>query len=257
MELHSCDDQICHGKLAQTPVTGERAISTNTSWLSPWLTPLAYLLGGQLLPLFFGQIRITGQENIPTTGPVILAPTHRARWDSLLLPYASGRCVTGRDLRFMVTIDECQGLQGWFVRRLGGFPVDPQRPSIATLRHAVELLQRGEMLVIYPEGNIFRDGELHPLKSGIARLALTAESSHPDLGVKILPVGISYSQPYPGWGTDASINIGSVMKVADYIKGSVKQDAKRLTADLANALEQLSHHELTVNTHAFAEMPNS
>lgn len=257
MELHSSDDQICHRTLAHTPVNGETAISTSNSWLSPWLTPLAYFLGYHFLPLFFGQIRITGQENIPTTGPVLLAPTHRARWDSLLLPYASGRCVTGRDLRFMVTINECQGLQGWFVRRLGGFPVDTQRPSITTLRHAVELLQRGEMLVIYPEGNIFRDGEVHPLKSGIARLALTAESSHPGLGVKILPVGINYSHPYPEWGTDVSIHIGSVIKVADYINGSVKQNAKRLTIDLAHALEQLSHHESTVTTHAFAEMPNS
>ena len=106
---------------------------------------------------------------------MILAPTHRARWDSLLLPYATGRCVTGRDLRFMVTIDECQGLQGWFVRRLGGFPVNARHPAVKTLRHAVELLQDKQMLVIYPEGNIFRDGKLHPLKPGIARLALNAE----------------------------------------------------------------------------------
>lgn len=257
MELHSSEDQIYHPTLAHTPVNGETAISTSTSWLSPWLTPLAYFLGHHFLPLFFGQIRITGQENIPAKGPVILAPTHRARWDSLLLPYATGRFVTGRDLRFMVTISECQGLQGWFVRRLGGFPVDPQRPSITTLRHAVELLQHGEMLVIYPEGGIFRDREVHPLKSGIARLALTAESSHPDLGVKILPVGINYSHPYPEWGTDVSIHIGSTIKVADYINGSVKQDAKRLTDDLANALKELSHHESTITAHTFAEMPNS
>ncbi len=70
----------------------------------------------------------------------------------------------------MVTIDECQGLQGWFVRRLGGFPVDSRHPSIRTLRHGVELLQQGKALVIFPEGNIYRDGKVHPLKSGIARL---------------------------------------------------------------------------------------
>jgi 1-acyl-sn-glycerol-3-phosphate acyltransferase len=213
-----------------------------TSQISPWLSPLVYLLGRHIvLPLFFGHIKITGQENIPTSGPVILAPTHRARWDSLLLPYATGRCVTGRDLRFMVTITECQGLQGWVVRRMGGFPVDPQHPAITTLRHTVELMQNQEMLVIYPEGGIYRDGKLHPLKPGIARLALSAELSHPGLGVKIIPIGLNYSQPYPNWGTDVEIQIGEPIKVADYMSGYVKRDAKNLTADLAKMLHQLSN----------------
>jgi 1-acyl-sn-glycerol-3-phosphate acyltransferase len=249
-------NQTCHPTLTEIPAN-PKLVST-TSWISPWLTPVAYFLGRHLLTSFFGQIKIVGQENIPTTGPVLLAPTHRARWDSLLLPYATGRGITGRDLRFMVTITECQGLQGWFVRRLGGFPVDPQRPSISTLRHTVELLQRGEMLVIYPEGGIFRDREVHTLKPGIARLALTAESSYPGLGVKILPIGINYSDPYPHWGSDVSIHIGSAIKVADYAHGNVKQDAKCLTADLAKALQHLScYDESTITTHTFAEMPNS
>jgi 1-acyl-sn-glycerol-3-phosphate acyltransferase len=143
----------------------------------------------------------------------------------------------------MVTIDECQGLQGWFVRRMGGFPIDSQRPAITTLRHAVELLQRREMLVIYPEGNIFRDGELHPLKPGLARLSLTAEVSQPRLGIKIIPVGINYSEPYPNWGTDVTIHIGSPINVADYKYGKIKENSKRLTDDLAKALKQLSYQK--------------
>ena len=217
-------------------------LANNNSRISPWLGPLTYLfMGNILLPLYFSQITITGQENLPSSGPVILAPTHKARWDSLLLPYATGRYVTGRDLRFMVTSTECRGFQGWFVRRLGGFPVDSKRPSITTLRHTVELLERGEMLVIYPEGGIFRDGEVHPLKPGIARLALSAESSQPGLGVKIVPICLNYSHPYPSWGTDVSINIAPPIKVSDYVGGCVKQDAKLLTDDLAHTLQQLNY----------------
>lgn len=175
----------------------------------------------------------------------------------MLVPYAAGRCVTGRDLRFMVTISECQGLQGWFVRRLGGFPVDPKRPSITTLRHGVNLLQQKQTLVIFPEGGIYRDGEVHPLKPGIARLALTAESTHPGLGVKIIPININYSEPCPHWGSDVSIQIGSALKVADYTNGCVKQEAKRLTTDLSKMLQQLSHYESEITSHTFAEMPNS
>ncbi len=217
-------------------------LANTNSRISPWLSSLTYLLAGNiLLPFYFSQITIVGQENLPKNGPVILAPTHKARWDSLLLPYATGRCVTGRDLRFMVTSTECQGFQGWFVRRLGGFPVNSQRPSVTTLRHTVELLKRGEMLVIYPEGGIFRDREVHPLKPGIGRLALSAESSHPGLGVKIVPLTFNYSHPYPNWGTDVSIRIAPAIKVSDYDRGCVKQDAKSLTDDLAHSLQQLNY----------------
>ncbi len=233
-------------------------LADTTSQISPWLSSLSYLLAGNvLLPLYFSQITITGQENLPSSGPVILAPTHKARWDSLLLPYATGRCVTGRDLRFMVTSTECQGFQGWFVRRLGGFPVDSKRPSIKTLRHTVELLQSGEMLVIYPEGGIFRDRDIHQLKPGIARLALSAESSHPGLGVKIVPICFNYSHPYPSWGTDVSISIASPIKVSDYDRGCVKQDAKTLTDDLSHALQQLNYQYDDFADSGFAQISNS
>jgi len=254
MELHS-PDLICDQQRANTSANPKSA-HTSTSQVSPWLSPLSYFFGLNFLQLFFRRIQITGQENIPATGPVILAPTHRSRWDSLLLPYATGRCVTGRDLRFMVTKTECSGLQGWFIRRLGGFPVDTQHPSITSLRHAVELVEDGEMLVIFPEGGI-RKGKLHPLKPGTARLALTAESSHPGLGIKIVPISINYSQPYPNWGTDVSIHIGSAIAVKDYTNGCVKRDAKRLTSDLAHALQELIHHESEITHNPFAQMPNS
>jgi 1-acyl-sn-glycerol-3-phosphate acyltransferase len=252
-----------HSQTKNTPVNPHLdsarrpSVLQNTSRVSPWLIRVAYLLGRcMILPSFFGHIKVTGRENIPKSGPVILAPTHRSRWDSLVLPYATGRCVTGRDMRFMVTSHECQGLQGWFVLRMGGFPVNIERPAIATLRHTVELMQQGEMLVIYPEGGIHRDGQLHPLKPGIARLAVTAESSYPGLDIKVIPVGIHYSEPYPHWGTDVSIHIGEPIKAADYMNGNLKQEAKRLTADLTHKLKQLSHQEVEISDRIFAEIHN-
>lgn len=211
-----------------------------SSRVSPWLAPLAYFLGCRIvLPLHFGKIVTSGQENLPTTGPVILAPTHRSRWDAMMIPAVTGRTVTGRDLTFMVSENEASGLQGWFVRRLGGFPVNTNRPSIRTLRHGVEVLLQQEMLVMFPEGNIFRDGSVHPLKPGLARLALSAETTHPGLGVQVVPIGIKYSQEYPQWGCDVCIRIGSPLKVANYDRGSVKQSAKQLTTDLENTLKTL------------------
>ena len=222
----------------ETPIT---SVAPYTSRVSPWLPPLVYFLGREIVfPFYFGKIKVTGQENLPTTGSVILAPTHRSYWDALLVAHATGRGVTGRDPRFMVSVDHCKGLKGWFIRHLGGFPVDTKRPAITTLRHGVEILQQGEMLVIFPEGDIYREGYVHPLKPGIGRLALSAELSQPELGVKIVPIGISYNQTYPRRGCQSSLKIGSPLSVKDYSTGSIKQDAKHLTQDLELALKQLS-----------------
>ncbi|WP_263971751.1 lysophospholipid acyltransferase family protein [Leptolyngbya ohadii] len=219
--------------------SAEAPITTIRSRLSPWLTPLAYRLGCWfVLPNYF-RIEITGQENLPHEGPVILAPTHRSRWDALLVPYAAGRFVTGRDIRFMVTADEVKGLQGWMIQRLGGFPVNPRQPAIASLRFGVEVLHNREMLVIFPEGGIFRDRQVHPLKPGLARLALQAESSQPGLGVKIVPIHLEYGQEIPTWGCPAKIAIGKPIEVNQYQQGSVKQRAQKLTDDLEYSLRYL------------------
>ena len=203
---------------------------------------ISYTLGYYfLLPLFFRNIQITGRENIPPTGPIILAPTHRARWDSLLLflPFLAGRCLTGKFMHFMVTINECQGLQGWFVRIMGGFPVDTLRPSIASLRYSIKLLVERKILVIYPEGDIFRDRLIHPLKPGISRLALIAESNNPGLGIKILPIAFNYSQLYPSWGDNVTINIGNPIPVRDFMGNCIRKDAKLLDSELLSRLHQL------------------
>lgn len=232
-------------------------VSTNTSTVSPWLVSIAYFLGRYfLIPIYFGKIKITGQEYLPTNGPVIFAPTHRSRWDSLLLPYAAGRDVTGIDMRFMVTSNECKGIQGWFVGRLGGFAVNVERPAIATLRHAVDLMQKKQVLVIYPEGDIYRDGKVHTLKPGISRLAINAESRHPGLGIKIVPVAIQYSQPYPSWGTDINIHISKPINVSNYIEGNLKNQAKKLTADLTTELQKLTSQKCQGHPHILAEIVN-
>ncbi|MEG5038525.1 MULTISPECIES: lysophospholipid acyltransferase family protein [unclassified Microcoleus] len=216
-------------------------VASNTSRVSPWLTSLLYPLGHYVvLPFHFGKIEITGQEHLPKDGPVILAPTHRSRWDALMMPYSTGQKVTGRDLRFMVTADEVKGLQGWFIRNLGGFPVDLKHPAIGSLRYGVELLLDKEMLVIFPEGGIFQDGEVHPIKPGLARLAIQAELSKPGLGVKIVPMSIRYRPRIPRWGCQVKIAIGSPISVADYANGGGgKKEARLLSAQLEMDLKKL------------------
>ncbi|MCW6036997.1 1-acyl-sn-glycerol-3-phosphate acyltransferase [Spirulina subsalsa FACHB-351] len=213
------------------------------SRVSPWLSRLAYTLGQSLvLPAHFDQIHITGQENLPRTGPVLLAPTHRSRWDAIMVAYATGRPVTGRNMRFMVSINEMKGLQGWLISRLGGFPVNPLQLRLETIQHSVELLCEQEMLVIFPEGNIFRQRHVEPLKRGVATIALQAQSKltaqAPE--VQVIPIDISYSDLSAPRGCQVKIAIGQPLNTLDYQKYSPKQASRQLTADLQQALEELA-----------------
>lgn len=211
-----------------------------TSHVSPWLVRLVYPLGRHLvLPFYFGKIEVKGRENLPKDNPVIFAPTHRSRWDALMLAYAAGRDITGRDLQFMVSVNEMKGVQGWFIRRLGGFPLDPKHPGISSLRHGIELLEQKKVLVIFPEGDIFRTEEIQPLEPGLARMALHAETDQPNLGIKVVPIRIHYSQPVPHKGCDVDIHIGSPLSVADYCHKPVKGCAKDISNDLRQALQNL------------------
>ncbi len=216
-----------------------------TSRVCHWLTLILYPLARRvLMPLYFRQLKVTGQENLPRTGPIILAPTHRSRWDALLIPYAAGKPVTGRDLRYMVSEDEVKGIQGWFIRRMGGFPVNTRHPGVGSFRHSVELLRKGEALVIFPEGDIFRDGHVQPLKPGMARIAVQAQSSKSARDLVILPISIRYSHPIPHWRCDATVTIGKPLKVANYCTQSTKKSAEQLTQELEMAIRQVDEENV-------------
>jgi 1-acyl-sn-glycerol-3-phosphate acyltransferase len=183
------------------------------SRVSGWLGPLAMVATQDLaLPLWFRGIHVEGQQWLPRHGPALLAPTHKARWDALLLPHAAGRRVTGRDCRFMVTQDEMRGVQGFLLRRLGCFAVNQARPSLASLRHAIELLEAGEQLVVFPEGRIRHEGgQPLQLQQGLARLAALAASR--GVSVPVLPVGIAYSHVIPRPCDRAALCIGEPMRI--------------------------------------------
>jgi len=217
-----------------------------SSQVLPWLARLAYLLMGRIVvPLHFRRISITGQEHLPKSGAVILAPMHRSRWDAIIVPYAAGRRVTGRDVHFMVSINEIKGLQGWFIRRLGGFPVNSDQPGrlrslASSIRHSVDLLCQRKMMVVFPEGNIFRSGELQPLKTGIAHMALQAAQSEHLGEVQIVPMALAYDDAYPHWGSSVAIQIAPPLCTQSYGHLSNKKAVKAITEDLTRSLLSLT-----------------
>jgi 1-acyl-sn-glycerol-3-phosphate acyltransferase len=230
LQSNPCPDSLSS---SPTPPPGGLTPRETTlrNGISPWLAPLAVMVTEDFaLPAFFSGVKVLGREHLPAHGPVLLAPTHRARWDALLLPYAAGRRVTGRDCRFMVTIDEMAGLQGWFLHRLGCFAVDQGRPTMVSLRLAIDLLAKSQQVVVFPEGRIERQDGAIQLHQGLARLALLAEGQ--GVAVSVVPVGIGYSQSIPRPGDQAALCFGPPLRPT----GQGRERARAFTAELAEAM---------------------
>ena len=222
------------------------------SGVSPWTTSILYPLGSRfVLPLYFESIRIVGQEYLPSEGPLLIAPTHRSRWDGLVIGHCLGRPATGRNPRYMVSANEMSGLQGWLIRQFGGFSVDPDAPSIAVLRHGIDLLLNDGTLVIFGEGDIFYKRTVDYIKPGLARIALQAQKKvirkYQDMPLRILPVGLYYSKIQPTKGSSVEVRFGPTLNVRDYLHVPAKQAAAQITTDLKTSLNHLMTLEAAID----------
>ena len=158
---------------------------------------------------------------IPSNTSIILAPTHRSRWDGLVLTMAMGRRVTNKDCRFMVTKSEMKGIQGWFLKRLGCFSVNQLSPSLSTLRFAIELIEKGEQLVVFPEGKINKLGKKLVIKEGLFRLAKLATKKTDS--ITIIPIGIAYSNLSPKFRGQFCLSFGEPISMNDKFKFTIKE----------------------------------
>ena len=175
-----------------------------------------------VLRFFFRKKKILKNGfSIPINSSIILAPTHRSRWDGLILTMAMGRRVTKKDCRFMVTKSEMRGIQGWFLKRLGCFSINQLSPSLSALRYAIDLIEKGEQLVVFPEGKINRYGKKLVLKEGLYRLARLA-TKKTNL-ITIVPIGIAYSEISPKFRSKVSLCLGEPLIISDNINFSINE----------------------------------
>lgn len=125
---------------------------------------------------------VTGRANVPSEGPVILAPVHRSFAD-----FSFNTFVTDRKLFFMAKDELWKSrILGWSLLRLGAFPVHREAADRGALRHAEEVLRRGQVLVVFPEGTRQVGEQVDGLQEGAAFLAART-------GAVIVPVGIGGS----------------------------------------------------------------
>jgi len=174
-----------------------------------------------VLRLFFRKKKILKNGfSMPTNSSIILAPTHRSRWDGLILTMAMGRRVTNKDCRFMVTKSEMRGIQGWFLKRLGCFSINQLSPSLSALRYAIDLIEKGEQLVVFPEGKINKYGKKIVLKEGLYRLARLATKK--TKSIFVVPIGIAYSKVPPNFRGEFCISFGKPIAINKYLNFTIK-----------------------------------
>jgi 1-acyl-sn-glycerol-3-phosphate acyltransferase len=124
-----------------------------------------------------------GRENVPSEGPVLLAANHR----SFLDPFAIGCCVR-RPVYFVAKQELFENrLQAWLLNCLGAFPIRRGESDEDSTTTALALLDRGEAVVIFPEGTRIRSGSLGEPKRGAGRLALAS-------GAPVVPVAVKGSE---------------------------------------------------------------
>ncbi|MEV6051929.1 lysophospholipid acyltransferase family protein [Streptomyces sp. NPDC051896] len=156
---------------------------------------LKYVLLGPLLRLVF-RPRIEGLENVPDSGPAIVAGNHLSFSDHFLMPAMLRRRITFLAKAEYFTGPGLKGrLTAFFFRSAGQIPVDRSGKDAgqAAIREGLKVLGRGELLGIYPEGTRSHDGRLYKGKVGVAVMALKA-------GVPVVPcamIGTFEAQP-PG-----------------------------------------------------------
>jgi 1-acyl-sn-glycerol-3-phosphate acyltransferase len=150
--------------------------------LNPKKTPFyrfaAALIGGLAKLLFHPTVE--GVENIPSSGPVVIAPSHRSNVDFALTLFMSPRKT------FFMAKDGIYR-QRWFgeiLTRLGAFPVRRDGADRESMRLAEEVLRRGQALVLFPEGTRKSGPTIETLHDGAMFVAART-------GATVVPVGIA------------------------------------------------------------------
>lgn len=126
------------------------------------------------------RIQIEGKENIPGDGALVVICNHRHALDPIAVGLAFRRPVNflAKDNLFDTPFKK------WFLTKLNCIPIDRESTDRTAIRKSIEVLDRGEILGVFPEGTRSRDGKLLPFKGGVSFIASQAPCT-------IVPMAVS------------------------------------------------------------------
>jgi len=177
------------------------------------------------LPLI-AKLRPEGVENVPASGPVMLAPNHLSWADIPLVAYPIKRRV-----HYMAKIELFeQPVLGGYIRRLGAFPVRRGEGDRESLRVAERLLSEGNLVAVFPEGHRSDSHALIQALPGVALIAMRANAP-------VVPVAIWGSEDcfhgkYGPWAPTVRVRYGEPMTLGEPGKKRTGDDLKRATDEI-------------------------
>ncbi len=214
------------------------------------LQPAAYRLvrsfARLLLGVFYRRVEVVGFEHIPADGPVILAANHQ---NALVDPMLLLTTIPRRLVPIAKAPLFHHPLIAPFLRLAGAIPVHRRQdegsdPALnrEMFRAAIGTLREGGTILIFPEGVSQPEPVLMPLRTGTARMLLSAETANDgSLGVRLLPVGLVFHEPgtfRTGW---ALVMVGEAVPINDCValyRTSPTVAVRQLTDRLTEALRQ-------------------
>ncbi len=202
---------------------------------------------------FFWRFHVHGADNVPATGPAIIAPNHVSVIDSFFVPAMLRRRIT--------YVGKAEYMDDWKTKylfpALGMVPIDRSggAASERALDTAARILEAGELFGIYPEGTRSRTGNLHKGRTGVARLAMRT-------GAPIIPVGIRGTrevqppdQPLPRPFMPVEINFGRPIDPARFrARDGDPLLYREMTDELMYEISQLSGQQYV---HEYATKPEA
>lgn len=171
--------------------------------------------------------KVSGRDNLPDTGPVVIVCNHISNWD----PVAVGVAVK-RQVLFMAKEELFKiPVFGTCLRMVGAFPVKRGLNDRAAIKRAMEVLKGGNVLGVFPEGHRSKSGKLEEFSEGAVHLAAR-------FNAPILPVGVIGTPRifYKGWFHSFRVNIGQPV--------STKNEAGLETVDFYRELNQRIRQEV-------------
>lgn len=189
--------------------------------------------------------KVTGRDNVPRTGRVVLASNHLSFIDSVVLTL-----VAPRNVSFLAKSDYFtgEGVKGWlsksFFSAIGAVPVDRGAGQAAqdALDAGLAILERDEAFAIYPEGTRSRDGRIYKGRTGAAWLAMSSNSLIVPVALigteKLQPVGSTIPRLHR-----VSVEFGRPIDASEYGQPNSARARRKLTDALMEDIQRMSGQE--------------
>ncbi len=190
----------------------------------------------------FVRIRVENPEHLPAEGPVIVVANHISFFDSVLLMFELPRPISVLGKAEYTD----RRITNWLFCGAGMIPIRRQNPADLTraFEQVGEVLDRDEVIGIFPEGTRSRDGKLHRGHSGAAHLALNRGAPIVPLGIsgtdKLLPTGARFARPFQ----KIVLRLGKPFLAADAGFYKSTNRSRRVVTDMFMAeISRLCHEE--------------